>query len=98
MTRRKIAAMHHHYGVNEQGRSCAGCCNLVKYSHLGVMYRKCRAYGDTRDVATDWAGRYLGCGIWGKPFGYKGEVPLISILRRKNDNGPVEGQISMGEV
>ena len=96
--RRKIAAMHDHYGVDEQGRNCSDCCNFVKYVYMGVTYRKCRAYGDSRSVTTDWAGKYIGCGIWGEPFDNKNWVPLICVLRRKNDNGPVEGQTAMDGV
>lgn len=96
MADRKIAAMHKEYG-KAHGLTCKDCPNLeCREMRSGRRYYKCRAYGTSCADSTDWAMSWPACGLFGKPFP-SDERPMVQRLSygRRNDPGPVEGQISM---
>ena len=99
MTKRKIDAMHAEYGLSTAGR-CADCCNLIKGRYHDRTYSKCAAYGLTHSEATDWAGKHLACGLFGKVFNElkPKRRPLVEASRRTKaeyDSEPLDGQMSL---
>ena len=99
MKKRKIDAMHAEYGLSTAGR-CYECCNFVKGKYHGRTLSKCIAYGLTHSEATDWAGKHLACGLFGKPFDELSPKrrPLIEVSQRTRsecDLEPLDGQMSL---
>lgn len=96
---RKIDAMHEEYGFNA-AHKCMDCCNLVhvRYSRT---YLKCSAYGESSSTATDWAGKWFACGLYGKDFSKLKRKPLIEALKRMSQSEaskatePLDGQIEL---
>lgn len=96
---RKIHAMHEAHGKTE-GRTCSMCCNFEAYRHHGKRYRKCAAYGLTHSEATDWAGRYEACGLYGTPFEELHRRPMIEVMKRgkkEPELDTLDGQVGMWE-
>ena len=97
MALRKIDLMHRIFGKCD-GHTCGECSNLVEGRYHDKILRKCKAYGMTHSEASDWAKRWLACGLFNKPWD-KG--PVMSLVRptRKDkeelQSTPIEGQISM---
>ena len=56
--------MHKIYGVSENNK-CGDCCNLL-YRNEQNVYFKCRVYGNSCATSTDWAKKWLACGLFGK--------------------------------
>ena len=99
MRTRKIDAMHKEYGKDEQHK-CAQCCNLSSYIQSRTWY-KCEAYGNSNSEATDWAKRNIACGLFGKLFNEKTQIPLIEKLKHEPkaiEQEPIKGQIEIGGV
>ena len=95
MTARKIEAMHAMYGV-EPGEKCRDCCNFGSYTQYRTWY-KCAAYGDRHGASTDWAGRYMACGLFNVPFENMKTRTMIQMLKHapRSETETVEGQIKM---
>lgn len=97
MAIRKIDLMHRIFGKCD-GHTCGECSNLAEGRYHDKILRKCKVYGMTHSEASDWAKRWLACGMFNKPWG-KG--PVMSLVRptrkdkEKMQNTPIEGQISM---
>ena len=97
MALRKIDLMHRQFGKCD-GHTCGECSNLVEGRYHDKILRKCKVYGMTHSEASDWAKRWLACGLFNKHWADK---PIIRIVRptRKDkeemQNTPVEGQMSM---
>lgn len=91
MNARKIAAMHQVYG-KVHGKTCEECPH---FRRDGLHY-KCKAYGISLSVATDWSRHWSACFLIFKELP-SDHVPVFDRLKRKNDNEPIEGQISMFE-
>lgn len=92
MALRKIDLMHRQFGKCH-GHTCGECSNLTKH-----RYYKCKAYGATSSEASDWAKRWLACGLFNKPWGDKPIMHIVRPTRKDKEemqNTPVEGQISM---
>ena len=81
MTARKIEAMHAMYGI-EPGKKCKDCCNFGSYTQSRTWY-KCAAYGDSHGASTDWAGRYMACGLFNVPFGNLKTRTMIQMLKHE---------------
>lgn len=97
MALRKIDLMHRQFGKCE-GHTCGECNNLVEGRYQGKILRKCKVYGMTHSEASDWAKRWLACGLFNKPWGDKPIIRLVRptrIDKEEIQNAPVEGQISM---
>lgn len=61
---------------------------------------RCAVYGVSGSAASDWAKKWTACGMYGHPAS-KGDTPLFERLKhakRKADDEPLDGQISMWEV
>ena len=97
MAVRKIVLMHRIFGKCD-GHTCRECCNLVHVRVNDKPLTKCRIYGETSSAASDWAQRWLACGMFNKPWD-KG--PVMSLVRpsRKDkeemQKAPLEGQMQM---
>lgn len=99
MAIRKIDLMHQQFGVFD-GHACRECSNLVKGRYHDRILTKCQVYGLTHSEASDWAGRWLACGMFNRE--YTG-CPVIELVQRdrrepKPPEGPLDGQMSMMEA
>lgn len=94
MALRKLALMHQQFGRCD-GHICGECSNLISGRYRGRILRKCRVYGMTHSEASDWAKRWMACGIFNGT--YTGR-PIIELVKPGNEGGePLENQISMLE-
>lgn len=94
----KINAMHAHHGVCSE-QQCKNCCNYITYRYRDRTMRKCVAYGDTRSQSTDWTGKYMACGLFGKPFDGDNQLPMIKRKdREKGNNVALPGQLTIMEM
>lgn len=96
--KKKITAMWDEFGMLK-AHYCSDCCHLVKITHRGRNYYKCKIYGRSNSVATDWAKSWTACRMW-NVLGIRKEN-IYRDLRRPTkalkDDEPLEGQISMWE-
>lgn len=93
---RKIDLMHLTFGKCP-GHTCVECSNLERIRYRGMNLRKCRVYGVTHSVASDWEIRYEACGAFN--WEYDGR-PIIELVRHGRTMKPVQeepldGQITM---
>ena len=94
MALRKIDLMHRQFGKCD-GHTCGECSNLI--GSPGSYY-KCKAYGATSSEASDWAKRWLACGLFNKPWGDKPIMRLVQPTRKDTEetqSTPLDGQICM---
>lgn len=96
MMLRKIEAMHYRYGqVNEH---CRDCSHFIKGRYHDSILRKCKAYGMTHSEASDWAGKYLACGLFNQPLP-EHHRPVIETKRYDAEPAepekPLDGQIDL---
>ena len=100
MKQKPIELMHCYFGEKTGMDCCGTCCNLRVYQYNSKKVRKCIAYGGLHSTKADWAKRWSACGLYGKPV----QQQMVSdtakqIFARigvgKEDNSPIEGQISM---
>lgn len=97
MALRKIDLMHRQFGKCE-GHTCGECSNLIEGVYRGRTYRKCKVYGLTHSEASDWAKRWLACGLFNRIWTGKPIMRLVRPTRKDKEeiqNTPLEGQISM---
>lgn len=97
MALRKIDLMHRLFGMCD-GHTCGECSNLVEGEYHDRVLRKCKVYGMTHSEASDWAKRWLACGLFNKPWGDKPIMRLVRPTRKDKEemqHTPLEGQISM---
>ena len=103
MKQKPIELMHYYFGEKNGMDCCGTCCNLRVYQYNSKKVRKCIAYGGLHSTKADWAKRWSACGLYGKPV----QQQMVSdtakqIFARigiaKEDNSPIEGQISMEAV
>ncbi len=99
MAVRKIDLMHQQFGVCA-GHACRECSNLVKGRYHDRILTKCQVYGLTHSEASDWAGRWLACGMFNREYTGRPVIRLVMRGRRepKEPEEPLDGQISMMEV
>lgn len=96
MAIRKISLMHRIFGISD-GRKCRECSNFIKGKYHDRTLCKCRVYGMTHSEASDWAGRWLACGMFNKTWDKQPVMREVVQERKqkKTDNSPMEGQISL---
>lgn len=97
MALRKIDLMHRQFGKCD-GHTCRECSNLVEGRYHDKVLRKCKVYGMTHSEASDWAKRWLACGLFNKQWGDKPIMRLVRPTRKDKEemqNTPLDGQISM---
>lgn len=97
MALRKIDLMHKFFGICE-GRTCGECSNLVEEPYHGRMYRKCKCYGQTNSAASDWAKRYLACGMFNKPYKGRPNIERVKPVRTNKEEAQrieLEGQMKL---
>ena len=97
MALRKIDLMHRQFGKCE-GHTCGECSNLVEGKYHTRVLRKCKVYGLSHSEASDWAKRWLACGLFNKPWTSKPIMRMVRPTRKDKEemqNTPLEGQLSM---
>lgn len=96
MAKRKIDLMHQMFGKTEQ--VCKNCDHFLLERYRDKTYRKCEVYGVTSSEAFDWNASYQACGLFNKPYPYKGN-PIIRYVtpdrKIEVDNEPLEGQLDL---
>lgn len=71
---------------------------LRKIELMQRLFGKCKAYGNTGSEASDWAKRWLACGLFNKPWKGKPIMRLVRPTRKDKEdmqNTPIDGQLSM---
>ncbi len=91
--KKKIGLMREKFGACD-GHRCKECSNFVTGKYNDMTLRKCQVYGLTHSEASDWAGKWPACGMFGKE--YIGR-PIIELRRgiKKPPPEPLEGQIML---
>lgn len=92
MALRKQYLMQKIFGVCG-GHTCGECSNLVEWRYHDKTLRKCKVYGMTHSAASDWAKRYLACGMLNKAYTGNPIIGLVKPARTKQE--ALEGQISL---
>ena len=96
MALRRIEAMHHLFGIDPKGRTCAECQHLV-CREQSRRWWKCYIYGCTRSASSDWVKKWKACGMIDRqaPTG-KNYRAIIRILANDTEHiEQVDGQIGM---
>ena len=92
---KKIDLMHREFGQC-QGHTCRECSNLIRVNTGKRTVVKCCVYGNTASTASDWAARYLACGMFNKPWG---KDPVMLLFRKSDpavpDTEPLDGQLRL---
>ena len=86
--------MHLIYGKQPRNQ-CKSCCNFVRVEFGRKSYQKCKAYGISSSMSTDWVGRYMACGFHGIDFDNSNKIEVIRQGKNIDDNIPLEGQVTM---
>lgn len=97
MALRKIDLMHKFFGICE-GHTCGECSNLVEGTYHGRKYLKCTCYGLTHSSASDWAKRYLACGMFNKEYKGRPNIELVTTARTNREEAQrieLEGQMKL---
>ena len=97
MALRKIDLMHKFFGICD-GHTCGECSTHVEKPYHGKMNRKCKVYGQSNSEATDWAKRYLACGMFNKPYKGPRFVERVKPTRTNQEEAQrieLEGQTSL---
>lgn len=90
---RKIEKMYHYYGIGTG--KCENCPHLIK-KFWNKTYYKCRAYGESNAVSTDWKKSYDACGLIDKPFP-DDELRVVYRVAFVKESKPLSGQLSLFE-
>ena len=95
MALRKLDLMHRQFGKCD-GHICGDCSNLEVFDYHGRTYRKCKVYGVTNSEASDWAKRWLACGMFNKPWDGNPIIRLVRPTRtdKEAQSIPLDGQLS----
>lgn len=97
MALRKQHLMYKRFGICE-GHVCGECSNLVAVRANDRPLHKCRVYGNTSSEASDWAKRWLACGMFNKTYTGGPIIELVRPSRTVKEEAqriPLEGQMSM---
>lgn len=100
MALRKQHLMYRQFGHCD-GHVCGECSNLVEGYYHGKLLRKCKVYGMTHSEASDWAKRWLACGMFNKQYTGGRIIELVRPVRKQSAitiEEPLEGQIRLEEV
>ena len=95
--RRKIDAMHEYFGKDES-HTCKTCKNLLKLCYHDKTYYKCKCYGISQSIASDFRQKWTACGLYNET--YKG-TPLIDVLKhepRPTEDEQIEGQMGLFDL
>lgn len=94
---RKIDLMYAAFGIDPRCRRCKDCPCLVRTAPTSRAYYKCSVYGESSAESTDWAGKWMACGRFGKPLA-PGENTVLYQAKgsaRKIPEAQLPGQIKM---
>lgn len=91
--KRKIELMVELFGVHIPLTCCKECNHLLVFEYHDRTYRKCDVYGLSHSRATDWAGRWLACGMFNKEYDGK---PVYKVrFTERPEEVQIEGQIGL---
>ena len=95
MAIRKNQLMYKQFGMCD-GHICGQCRNLIAVCANDRPLHKCRVYGNTRSEASDWAKRWLACGMFNKSYTGRPIIELVQRGKRPPEapEEPLEGQIT----
>lgn len=93
----RINFMHDKFGKVDG--KCKDCPNFKRWWCGNKIVRKCKVYGVTHSIATDWNAGFDACGLFGQEKG-QGKLYLENRERRKQYYAEIEGQQSLfgGEI
>lgn len=96
MALRKIMLMHKQFGKCD-GHTCRDCGNLIHVRDYDKALTKCRVYGVTSSDSTDWAQRWLACGMYNKQWRNPPVMRLIAKIDdgKSNEVSQIDGQLTM---
>ena len=97
MAIRKQQLMYKQFGMCD-GHLCGECSNLVEGRYHDKILRKCKVYGMTHSEASDWAKRWLACGMFNKTYTGGPIMELVRPVRKQKEptiEEPLDGQIQM---
>lgn len=86
----KITLMHKIYGYGKG--LCKDCPHLETYSKKS-SYCKCKLYGITSSTTTDWAKRWIACGM--KDRASDDLKPVYQPRAIRPDHEQIEGQMDI---
>lgn len=93
--KKKIDLMHQEFGQCD-GHTCRECQNLLRIGAGKRTVFKCRVCGDTSSTASDWAQRYIACGMFNKTWKKEPVMALMGRSHKKEiSSEPIEGQMMM---
>lgn len=94
MAIRKQQLMYKQFGMCD-GHVCGECSNLDK-GNWG--HTKCKVYGCTSSEASDWAKRWLACGMFNKKYTGRPVIELVRPVRKQTAATivePLDGQLTL---
>lgn len=97
MALRKQQLMYKEFGMCD-GHVCGECSNLIAVRANDRPLHKCQVYGNTSSEATDWAKRWLACGMFNKKYTGGPVIELVRPVRKQTAAAieePLDGQISL---
>lgn len=97
MAIRKQQLMYKQFGMCE-GHLCGECSNLMSVRANDRPLHKCRVYGNTSSEASDWAKRWLACGMFNKTYTGGPIIELVRPVRKQTGltiEEPLEGQVTL---
>lgn len=97
MALRKQQLMYKQFGMCD-GHVCGECSNLVEGRYHDKILRKCKVYGMTHSEASDWAKRWLACGMFNKTYTGGPIMALVRPVRKQTEatiEEPLEGQLTL---
>ena len=97
MALRKQQLMYKQFGMCD-GHVCGECSNLVEGRYHDKALRKCKVYGMTHSEASDWAKRWLACGMFNKTYTGGPIIELVRPVRKQTAltiEEPLEGQLTL---
>ncbi len=91
----KIAFMHERFGSPLEEETCAGCCNLRRWTVGEKKVFKCQIYGASHSSATDWSDGFIRCGMYGRSQDGIGNLYKQNKVRAPAAEKPLPGQIEL---
>lgn len=95
--RKPIELMLSRYGEGPQSHTCKECCNFISYCAGARTIFKCKAYGITCSNRSDWAKRWISCGLFGRQVSGQAVSDVVkrAFYRHGTAQDQIEGQTEM---
>lgn len=92
---RKISKMYQWSGGTDYRNVCKWCRSFVKVKQGQRTAYKCRIYGITETVETDWQPQHIACKAFN--LDYHG-IPVIQGGQREAKKEDIDGQMSFADI